>query len=230
MHSQLLFVFRLLKKDFAAEIFANLDAEKQESIVTSITDTEITKLFDELYIDDAVDLLEELPAGVVNKIIKLSTPETRDEINKFLKYPEDSAGSVMTSEFISLNAGITVLEASEKIRATGYAKETIYVIYVTDNSNKTLYSATAINGANIAGSIIGNTVAMFVEDTTEYAGNVTFSTAGAGSSLNYYVSGVKAGEWRVSVGTTTLNVTVGEGEGILHFTAPSGAVSISYVG
>ena len=104
------------------------------------------------------------------------------------------------------------------------------VIYVTDNSNKTLYSATAITGANIAGSIIGNTVAMFVEDTTEYAGNVTFSTAGAGSSLNYYVSGVKAGEWRVSVGTTTLTVTANEGEGILHFTAPSGAVSISYVG
>ena len=101
------------------------------------------------------------------------------------------------------------------------------VMYVTDNSNKTLYSATAITGANIAGSIIGNTAAVFVEDTTEYKGTINFSTAGAGDSLNYYVSGVKAGNWVVTVGSTTLTVTVEEGEGLLHFTAPSGLVNIT---
>ncbi len=132
--TRLLKVFRLLKKDFAAEIFANLDPVRQETIVTAITDAEIIKLFDELYIDDAVDLLEELPANVVNRIIRLSTPETREEINRFLKYPTDSAGSVMTSEFVSVHSDMTVKEVAEKIRQTGYQKETVYVIYVTDTT------------------------------------------------------------------------------------------------
>lgn len=131
---ELLKVFRLLKKDAAAEIFAELDPSLQESIISSITDIEITKLIEELYIDDTIDLLEELPANVVNRIIRLSTPETRSEINRFLKYPSDSAGSVMTSEFLSIYDTMTVTEASERIRLTGYEKETIYVIYVTDKS------------------------------------------------------------------------------------------------
>ena len=133
-NSELLKVFRLLKKDFAAEIFANLDSSRQEAIIISITDTEIKKLFNELYIDDTVDLLEELPASVVNRIIRLSTPETREEINRFLKYPPDSAGSVMTSELISVHSEMTVSEAAERIRNTGYEKETVYVIYVTDST------------------------------------------------------------------------------------------------
>ena len=132
--SELLKVFRLLKKDFAAEIFAELDTSLQEKIITSITDIEITKLLDELFIDDTVDLLEELPAGVVNRIIKLSTPDIRSEINRFLNYPADSTGSVMTSEFLSIHSDMTVSDAIERIRSTGYEKETIYVIYVTDSS------------------------------------------------------------------------------------------------
>ena len=132
--SELLKVFRLLKKDFAAEVFTNLDSNIQEAIITSITDTEISKLIEELYIDDAVDLLEELPASMVNRIIRLSTPSTRDEINKFLKYPPQCAGSVMTSEFINVYADMSVTEAIDRIRSTGYDKETVYVIYVTDKT------------------------------------------------------------------------------------------------
>ena len=103
------------------------------------------------------------------------------------------------------------------------------VMYVTDTTNKTVTAATEIKGSNIAAAIIGNTVAAFVEESTNYSGTLTFNTAGAGESLNYYVSGVKAGTWRVSVGTTTFTVTVQEGEGLLHFTAPAGAVTIAPV-
>ncbi|MBE6596080.1 MAG: magnesium transporter [Ruminococcaceae bacterium] len=125
-------VFRLLKKDTAAEIFPELDTELQEAIISHITDTEITNLVDELFIDDTVDLLEELPAGVVNRILRATDPERRNEINKFLSYPPHSAGSVMTSEFLSVYSHMTVSEAIEKIRKTGDELETVYVIYVTD--------------------------------------------------------------------------------------------------
>ena len=100
------------------------------------------------------------------------------------------------------------------------------VMYVTDTANKTAYTATEITGNVVAGAIIGNTVAAFVEETTDYDGTITLTTTGAGDSLNYYVSGVAAGTWMVTVGGTTLTMTVAEGEGILHFTAPSGLVSI----
>ncbi|MBO5845461.1 MAG: magnesium transporter [Clostridia bacterium] len=126
-------VFRLLKKDTAADIFAELDPEAQETIITSITDTEISRLVDELFIDDTVDMLEELPASVVSRILRAASPQTRNEINKFLNYPSNSVGSVMTSEFISVLSNMTVSEAIERVRRTGHEKETIYVIYVTDN-------------------------------------------------------------------------------------------------
>ena len=125
-------VFRLFKKDTAAEIFAELDPSAQETIITSITDSEISKLVDELFIDDTVDMLEELPASVVSRILRAASPQTRNEINKFLKYPANSVGSVMTSEFISVFSDMTVSEAIERVRSTGHDKETIYVIYVTD--------------------------------------------------------------------------------------------------
>lgn len=127
-------VFRLCKKDIAAEIFPELDPEIQEHIISSITDSEITKLIDELFIDDTVDMLEELPASMVSRILKVASPETRAEINRFLKYPANSAGGVMTSEFTSVHSNMTVSEAIERIKKTGQEKETIYVIYVTDNS------------------------------------------------------------------------------------------------
>lgn len=125
-------VFRLFKKDTAAEIFAELDPAIQETIITSITDSEISKLVDELFIDDTVDMLEELPASVVSRVLRAASPQTRNEINKFLKYPANSVGSVMTSEFISVFSDMTVSEAIDRVRSTGRDKETIYVIYVTD--------------------------------------------------------------------------------------------------
>ena len=126
-------VIKLVHKDSLAEIFAELESDVQEKIITAMTDREIRHILDELFVDDAVDLIEELPANVVARVMKVATPETRDEINKFLAYPENSAGSVMTSEFISLHKSMTVTEAIEHIRRTGVDKETVYSAYVTDN-------------------------------------------------------------------------------------------------
>lgn len=125
-------VFKLIHKDSLAEIFAELESDVQEKIITAMTDREIRHILDELFVDDAVDLIEELPANVVARVMKVATPETRDEINKFLAYPENSAGSVMTSEFISLHKSMTVSAAIEHIRKTGVDKETVYSAYVTD--------------------------------------------------------------------------------------------------
>ncbi|MBO5938564.1 MAG: magnesium transporter [Clostridia bacterium] len=130
-------VFRLLKKDTAAEIFAELPAMLQEQIVGSMSDKELSGVMEELFIDDAVDLLEEMPANVVSRILKTTSAERRKEINRFLKYPEDSVGSIMTSEWISIYSSLTVEEAVSYIRKTGIDKETVYVIYVTD-ARKTL--------------------------------------------------------------------------------------------
>ncbi len=127
-------IFRLLKKDTAAEIFAELDHDIQEEIIKNMRDGEISKFMDELFIDDAVDMLEELPASMVNKILRNTSPELRGEINRFLNYPEDSVGSIMTSEFVSIRATMTVSEAVSYIRGTGTDKETVYVLYVTDKS------------------------------------------------------------------------------------------------
>lgn len=125
-------VFRMLKKDAAAEIFAELDPDIQENIVETLSDREIGEIFEELYTDDAVDMLEEMPANVVKRVLKNATKETRAEINRYLAYPDDSAGSVMTSEFIDLKADMTCAEAISHIRRTGLDKETVYVAYVTD--------------------------------------------------------------------------------------------------
>ena len=125
-------VFRLFKKDIAAEVFAELDSDLQELIIAHMTDREIAEMLEELYTDDAVDMLEEMPANVVKRIMKNATPETREEINRFLAYPEKSAGSVMTSEFIDLRKNMTCEEAIKRIRRIGLDKETVYVAYVTD--------------------------------------------------------------------------------------------------
>lgn len=127
-------VFRMLKKNAAADVFAELDSNVQEKLISAMSDKEIFKIVDQLYMDDTVDMLEELPANVVNRILKNTSSQTRAEINKFLKYPEDSAGSVMTSEFVSVHSAMTVSEAIEYIRKTGVDKETVYIIYVTNKS------------------------------------------------------------------------------------------------
>lgn len=127
-------VFRMLKKDTAAEVFAELDSDLQEELIQGMSDKEISKVMDELFIDDAVDMLEELPASMVQRILKSTSSELRGEINRFLRYPEDSVGSIMTSEVVSIRSNMTVEEAVAYIRRTGIDKETVYVIYVTDPS------------------------------------------------------------------------------------------------
>ena len=124
--------FRLFKKDVAAQVFAELDADLQELIIMHLSDKQIGEMLEELYIDDAVDMLEEMPASVVKRVMKLATPETREEINRFLAYPERSAGSVMTSEYIDLHKTMTCEQAVTRIRRIGLDKETVYVAYVTD--------------------------------------------------------------------------------------------------
>ena len=127
-------LFRMLKKDSAAAIFAELEPDLQTKLISALSDREVNEILEELYVDDAVDMLEEMPASVVKRILKNATSETRAEINRFLSYPEDSAGSVMTSEFIDLTKDLTCAQAIEHIRKTGIDKETVYVAYVTNAS------------------------------------------------------------------------------------------------
>ncbi len=123
-------VTRILPKDLLADVFSYLEPDFQEELVNLATDEEIHRLVEELSTDDAVDMLEEMPANLVEKILKNATNTTRNEINRFLNYPEDSAGSIMTSEYTSLKANMTVSEAIEYIRKVSYHKETVYTCYV----------------------------------------------------------------------------------------------------
>lgn len=128
--------FRLLSKETAADVFANFEAPEQERIINAITDSELSAILDELYLDDAVDMMEELPANVVKRIMRTATPETRTLINQYLRYPEDSAGSIMTSEYVDLKKYMNVREAFARIRRIGEDKETIYVCFVTSADRK----------------------------------------------------------------------------------------------
>lgn len=125
-------VFRLLSKEQGAEVFAELDAPEQEVIINSITDKELTEIVEDMYVDDAVDMMEELPANIVKRVMRAATPETRALINQYLKYPENSAGSIMTAEFVDLKKYMNVRESIARIRRVGEDKETIYVCYVTN--------------------------------------------------------------------------------------------------
>ncbi len=129
-------LFRLLPKELAAESFVEMDGDFQEQLISSFSDNELKEILDELYMDDTVDLVEEMPANVVKRILKQSDPETRRLINEMLKYPEDSAGSIMTTEFVELRPDLTVAESIKHIRRTGIDKETINVCYVTDKSRR----------------------------------------------------------------------------------------------
>ena len=123
--------FRLLSKERGAEVFAELDAPEQETIINSITDTELAVIIEDMYVDDAVDMMEELPANIVKRVMRNATPATRNLINQYLKYSEDSAGSIMTAEFVDLKKYMNVRESIARIRRIGDDKETIYVCYVT---------------------------------------------------------------------------------------------------
>ncbi len=124
--------FRTLPKDVEMEVFAELSPETQQHIIGGITDKEIAGIIDELWVDDAVDMLEEMPATLVKRVLRNSSPETRRLINQFLRYPEDSAGSIMTAEFTDLKKNMTVEDAIKRIRRTGEDRETIYTCYVVD--------------------------------------------------------------------------------------------------
>ena len=124
-------LFRLLPKELAAEAFAELSPEIQEQLITGFSDRELRELVSELYVDDAADLVEEMPASVVKRILAQADPQMRSEINQILRYPENSAGSIMTTEYVSLRPQMTVAEAIQRIRRTGVDKETIYTCYVT---------------------------------------------------------------------------------------------------
>ena len=131
-------VYRILPKELAAEVFVNMESDAQEILIRAFSDTELREVLDELYVDDAVDIIEEMPATVVKRILMHTDPEVRKSINDILKYPEDSAGSLMTIEYVDLKKYMTVEDAFTRIRRTGVDKETIYVCYVTDENRKLL--------------------------------------------------------------------------------------------
>ena len=133
---KLLLLYRMLPKEDAAEVFSEMEHDEQETLIKAFNDREIREVIEEMYVDDAVDMLEEMPAVVVNKILRHADVETRKEINELLKYPEDSAGSVMTTEYMSLKSDMTVADAFERIRRTADEKEDIYTCYVISPSRK----------------------------------------------------------------------------------------------
>ena len=126
-------LFRLLPKELAAESFVEMESDEQEALIRGISDSELKQVMDELYVDDAVDIVEEMPANVVQRSLAQSDPEMRKEINEILQYPENSAGSVMTTEYVKLSPSMTVGDAILRIRRTGVDKETIYTCYVLEN-------------------------------------------------------------------------------------------------
>ncbi|MCR4926228.1 MAG: magnesium transporter [Clostridiales bacterium] len=131
---KLLLIYRILPKDLAADVFPYLETENQQAIVEGYTDKELRVLIDDLFLDDTVDFLEEVPANVVRRVLANTDAETRSTINRFLQYPDNSAGSIMTNEMVELHDNLTVNQAIENIRKTGVDKETIYTCYCIDPS------------------------------------------------------------------------------------------------
>jgi len=131
-------LFRILPKDQAAETFVEMDYDRQEYLIRSFSDKELKAVFEELFLDDTVDIIEEMPANVVRRILKNTDLETRNAINEVLKYPDDSAGSIMTIEYVDLKRNMTVAQAFERIRSSGLDKETVYTCYVTEHDHKLL--------------------------------------------------------------------------------------------
>ena len=129
-------IYRLLNKELAAEVFVNMEPEYQEQLIRAFSDSELREVLDELYVDDAVDLIEEMPATLVKRILRHTDPDTRKSINEILKYPEDSAGSIMTVEYMDLKENMTVEDAIARIRQKGMDSETINICYVLDATRK----------------------------------------------------------------------------------------------
>ena len=147
--NQIPLMFRLLTKEQAAETFVEMDPDAQELLIKGFSDNELKEVLDELYVDDAADIVEEMPANVVKRILKAADPEMRKSINQILRYPEDSAGSIMTTEYVSLRPNMTVEEAILRIRRQGVDKETIYTCYVTAN-DRTLMGLVSVKDLLLA--------------------------------------------------------------------------------
>lgn len=170
-------VFRLLPKELAAETFSYMETDLQQSIVEAITDRELSGIVDELFLDDTVDFIDEMPANVVKRVLKNTDPDTRKLINHFLQYEDDTAGSIMTIEFVDLKKQMTVKEAFEHIRKTGVDKETIYTCYVT-NKNRKLQGVLSVKDLlladydDIVGDIMDtNVISVQTDDDKEEVAN-----------------------------------------------------------
>ncbi|MBR8702104.1 Magnesium transporter MgtE [Fusobacterium sp. DD29] len=135
-HEQTMKAFRLLNKDLAVDVFSNLSSDKQKQLIESTSDEEISRIVSSMFLDDTVDLIEEMPAGIVSKILRNTSPDHRKLINQFLKYPEDSAGSVMTVEYVALRTDMTVREALAKIRKYGIRNESVNDCFAVDNERR----------------------------------------------------------------------------------------------
>ncbi len=136
-------LFRILPKDLANEVFVNIDSDKQELLIKSFTDTELSNIINDLFADDTVDIIEEMPSNIVRKILRVANKETRESVNKLLGFPKDSAGSIMTPECVTLRKYMTVDDALKKIRRQAIDKETIYTCYVTDDKKRLLGTVSA---------------------------------------------------------------------------------------
>ena len=145
-------MFRLLSKDMAAEVFAYLEQEICETLISKLTDDELSEVINNMFKDDAVDLVEEMPANVAVRILGRASKETREQINKLLGYPENSAGSILTTEFVSFSKEITVSGALEKIRREGVNKETVYTCYVTEDKSRKLVGIVTVRDLILADS------------------------------------------------------------------------------
>ena len=164
-------LFRLLPKDIAAEVFVEMDGETQQALIQAFSDNELHEMLDELFVDDTVSIIEDMPANVVRRIIKNCAPEMRSQINKILEYPSDSAGSMMTPEYIFLRKDMTVEEAIDVIRRTGLDSETIYTCYVIE-PDRTLIGVITVrelllNSNNSSIADIMNTNIIYVETKTD---------------------------------------------------------------
>ena len=136
-------IFRLLPKDLASEVFVDMNVDRQKMLINTFSDAEVSNIINDLFVDDTIDIIEEMPSNVVIRLLKLSKPETRATLNKILGFPKDSAGSIMTTEFVTLRTKMTVAEALKKMRKQAIDKETIYTCYVTDDKKRLLGTVSA---------------------------------------------------------------------------------------
>ncbi len=166
-------MFRILQKDFATDVFVEMDRDLQKALIEAFTDQELFEVFDDLFMDDTVDIIEEMPANVVKRILRHTTPQKREKINQLLQYKEDSAGTIMTTEFVNLKADMTCAQAFDSIRKSGLEKETVYTCYVTDGKRILIGVVTvkdmimAGNDARIGDIMEKNPVYVYTDDDKE---------------------------------------------------------------